>query len=100
VDSTCHPRKASQFPILIILHRIFSRVTLLQKGPLLNQYITHNRDIDIVLEAGEDEEEMILFFSIASIDFDKDLAILKKVLHQYEQMTHSENAYKLVKEQH
>lgn len=94
MDSTCYPRKLSQFPILIILHRIFSRITLLQKGPLLNQYITHNRDIDIVLEAGEDEEEMILFFSIASIDFDKDLVILKKVLHQYEQMTHSENAYK------
>jgi hypothetical protein len=47
-----------------------------------------------VLEAEEDQEEMILFFSIASRDFDKDLVILKKVLHQFEQMTHSENAYK------
>jgi hypothetical protein len=48
-----------------------------------------------VLEAGEDKEEMIPFFSIASREFDKDLDILKKVLHQFEQMTHSENAYKL-----
>ena len=47
-----------------------------------------------MLEAGEDKEEMILFFSIASRDFDKDLVILKKVLHQFEQRTHSENAYK------
>jgi hypothetical protein len=47
-----------------------------------------------VLEAGEDKEEMIPFFSIASRDFDKDLVILKKVLHQFEQRTHSENAYK------
>jgi hypothetical protein len=37
---------------------------------------------------------MIPFFSIASRDFDKDLIILKKVLHQFEQKTHSENAYK------
>jgi hypothetical protein len=50
--------------------------------------------MDIVLEAGDDKEEMIPFFSIASRDFDKDLDILKKVLHQFEQMTHSENAYK------
>ncbi len=47
-----------------------------------------------MLEAGEDREEMILFFSIPSRDFDKDLVILKKVLHQLEQMTQSENAYK------
>ena len=40
------------------------------------------------------EDEMIPFFSIASRDFDKDLIILKKVLHQFEQRTHSENAYK------
>ena len=50
--------------------------------------------MDIVLEAGEDKEEMIPFFSIASREFDKDLDILKKVLHQFEQMTHSQNAYK------
>ena len=37
---------------------------------------------------------MIPFFSIASRDFDQDLVILKKVLHQFEQRTHSENAYK------
>jgi hypothetical protein len=40
------------------------------------------------------EDEMIPFFSIASKDFDQDLIILKKVLHQFEQRTHSENAYK------
>jgi hypothetical protein len=40
------------------------------------------------------EDEMIPFFSIASKDFDQDLTILKKVLHQFEQRTHSENAYK------
>ena len=61
---------------------------------MLNQHITDNRDIDTVLEAGEDREEMILFFSIASRDFDKDLVILKKVFHQLEQMTQSENVYK------
>ena len=37
---------------------------------------------------------MIPFLSVASRDFDKDLIILKKVLHQFEQRTHSENAYK------
>jgi len=47
----------------------------------------------IVLEA-EASDEMIPFFSIASRDFGKDLAILKKILHQFEQRTHSENAYK------
>jgi hypothetical protein len=41
-----------------------------------------------------DSNEMIPFFSIASKDFDQDLAMLKKVLHQFEQRTHSENAYK------
>ena len=40
------------------------------------------------------DDEMIPFFSIASRDFDQDLVILKKVLHQFEQRTHSENAYK------
>src|SRR5919204_5152786 len=40
------------------------------------------------------EDEMIPFFSIASKDFDQDLTILKKVLHQFEQRTHSENTYK------
>jgi hypothetical protein len=42
----------------------------------------------------EEHDEMIPFFSIASRDFDKDLIILKKVLHQFEQRTHSQNAYK------
>jgi hypothetical protein len=42
----------------------------------------------------QEEDEMIPFFSIASRDFDKDLTILIKVLHQFEQRTHSENAYK------
>src|ERR687887_800353 len=42
----------------------------------------------------EEEDEMIPFFSIASRDFDKDLIILKKVLRQFEQRTHSENTYK------
>ena len=42
----------------------------------------------------QEEDEMIPFFSIASRDFDKDLIILKKVLHRFEQRTHSENAYK------
>lgn len=41
-----------------------------------------------------EDEMMIPFFSIASRDFDQDLTILKKVLHQFEQRTHSENAYK------
>ena len=51
--------------------------------------VLYNRD-----NQAEDGDEMIPFFSIASRDFDKDLAILKKVLHQFEQRTHSENAYK------
>ena len=42
-----------------------------------------------------EDDEMIPFFSIASKDFDQDLTILKKVLHQFEQRTHSDNAYKL-----
>ena len=42
----------------------------------------------------QEEDEMIAFFSIASRDFDKDLIILKEVLDQFEQRTHSENAYK------
>lgn len=41
-----------------------------------------------------EDEMMIPFFSIASRDFDQDLTILKKVLHQFEQRTHSENAYR------
>ena len=40
------------------------------------------------------DDEMMPFLSIASRDFDKDLIILKKVLHQFEQRTYSENAYK------
>jgi hypothetical protein len=43
----------------------------------------------------QEHDEMIPFFSLASRDFDKDLVILKIVLHQFEQKTHSENAYKL-----
>jgi hypothetical protein len=35
--------------------------------------------MDVVLEAGENKEELIPFFSIASRDFDNDLGILKKV---------------------
>src|SRR6266496_6293582 len=42
----------------------------------------------------QEEDEMVAFFSVASRDFDKDLIILKEVLHQFEQRTHSENAYK------
>ena len=59
----------------------------------IESYIIVVYDMNIVLEA-KDEDEMIPFFSIASRDFDKDLIILKKVLHQFEQRTHSENAYK------
>ena len=40
------------------------------------------------------QEGMIPFFSIASKNFDQDLTILKKVLHQFEQRTYSENVYK------
>jgi hypothetical protein len=57
-------------------------------------HIIDKCDMDIMLEAGENKEEMIPFFSIASREFDKDLVILKKILHQFEQRTHSENAYK------
>ena len=38
-------------------------------------------------------EEMIPFLSVASRDFDRDLNVLKKILYQFEQRTHSENAY-------
>ena len=49
-------------------------------------------------DAGNDNnekepEEMIPFFSIASRDFERDLGVLKKILYQFEQRTHSENAY-------
>jgi hypothetical protein len=57
-------------------------------------YIIDKCDMDVVLEAGEDQDEMIPFFSIASRGFDNYLVILKKVLHQFEQRTHSENAYR------
>jgi hypothetical protein len=54
--------------------------------------------MDIILDNNKDSrqdyEKMIPFFSIASNNFDQDLVILKKVLHQFEQRTHSENAYK------
>ena len=42
--------------------------------------------MDIILDNNNDSrqnyEEMIPFFSIASKNFDQDLVILKKVLHQ------------------
>jgi hypothetical protein len=38
------------------------------------------------------KEEMIPFFSVASKDFERNLDILKKILYQFEQRTHSENA--------
>lgn len=41
----------------------------------------------------KEPEEMIPFFSIASRDFDRDLGVLRKILYQFEQRTHSENAY-------
>ena len=41
----------------------------------------------------KEPEEMIPFFSIASRDFELDLGVLKKILYQFEQRTHSENAY-------
>ena len=53
--------------------------------------------MDIVLDNRNnqaEDDDMIPFFSIASRDFDQDLIILKKVLHQFEQRTHSVNAYK------
>ena len=54
--------------------------------------------MDIILDNNNDSRqdygEMIPFFSIASREFDKDLTILKKVLHHFEQRTHSEYAYK------
>ena len=40
---------------------------------------------------------MIPFFSIASREFERDLGVLKKILYQFEQRTHSENAYKFSK---
>jgi hypothetical protein len=39
------------------------------------------------------KDEMVPFFSVASRDFEQDLDILKKILYQFEQRTHSENAY-------
>ena len=61
--------------------------------------------MDIVLDnrnnnQAEDDNEMIPFFSIASRDVDKDLIILKRILHQFEQKTHSEMHTNSVKEQH
>jgi hypothetical protein len=41
----------------------------------------------------DNKEEMVPFFSVASRDFERDLDILKKILYQFEQRTHSENAY-------
>lgn len=41
----------------------------------------------------KEPEKMIPFFSIASRDFERDLGVIKKILYQFEQRTHSENAY-------
>ena len=35
------------------------------------------------------KEEMVPFFSVASRDFEGDLDILRKILYQFEQRTHS-----------
>ena len=56
--------------------------------------------MDVVLETGEDKEEMIPFFSIASRDFDNDLVILKKILHQFEQGHIQKMRTDSAKEQH
>ena len=53
----------------------------------------HDKDEDEMIHDKDEDEMMIPFFSIASRDFDHDLTILKKVLHQFEQRTHSEKAY-------
>ena len=47
------------------------------------------------MDKNNNKQEIIPFSSIASKDFERDLIILKKVLHQFEQRTHSENAYKI-----
>ena len=39
-------------------------------------------------------DEMIPFFRVASIDFEKDLNVLKKVLYRLELKTHLQGAYK------
>jgi hypothetical protein len=44
-------------------------------------------------DSNNKSEEMIPFLSVASRDFDRDLNILKKILYQFEQQTHSDNAY-------
>ena len=41
----------------------------------------------------KEPEEMIPFFSIASREFERDLGVLKKILYQFEERTHSENSY-------
>ena len=46
----------------------------------------------------KEPEEMIPFLSIASREFEQDLGVLKKILYQFEQRTHSENAYNSAKE--
>jgi hypothetical protein len=38
-------------------------------------------------------EDMIPFLTIASVNFEKDLEIVKQILGQYEKRTHSEKAY-------
>ena len=55
----------------------------------------HDKDEDEMIHDKDEDGKMIMipFFSIASRDFDHDLTILKKVLHQFEQRTHSEKAY-------
>lgn len=52
-----------------------------------------DRDYVRASDFSNNQEEMIPFFSVSSRDFDRDLIVLKKVLHQFEQRTHSENAY-------
>jgi hypothetical protein len=48
----------------------------------------------MVMEAREEENQMIPFLSIASREFEKDLNALKLVLGQLEKRAHSENAYR------
>ena len=60
--------------------------------------------MDIILGGNnnvrQDYDEMIPFFSIASKNFDQDLVILKKVLHQFEQRTPQKMHINSVREQH
>lgn len=40
------------------------------------------------------DQELIPFITIASLDFEKDIATLKKILNAFEKKTHSEKAYR------